>query len=255
MPGDNTPSNDIPSDDIPSKESPLEPQGPPAAANPVEEAILSRKSIRRFLPDPVPRETLAHLLAVASRAPSGVNAQPWRVYAVGGETQRKLSEALVKAYLHEPDEHQLEVEFSPERLPEPYKSRQREVGWALYGALGIEKGDRGRTRSQHARNFEFFDAPAGLIFTMERVLKTGGWLDYGMFMQSLMIAARGAGLHTCPQMAFCKFHRILRRHLDIPDEELVICGMSIGYADLQAPENRFVTRREPVEGFTRFLDL
>ncbi len=255
MPGHNNPSSDDPTGDLPSKDSQLEPQGPPAAANPVEEAILSRKSIRRFLPDPVPRETLEHLLAVASRAPSGVNAQPWRVYAVGGETQRKLSKDFVEAYLHESDEHQLEVEYSPERLPEPYKSRQREVGWALYGALGIEKGDRERTRTQHARNFEFFDAPAGLIFTMERVMKTGGWLDCGMFMQSLMIAARGVGLHTCPQMAFCKFHRILRRRLEIPDEELVICGMSIGYADPQAPENLFVTRREPVEGFTRFLDL
>ena len=236
-------------------EPPLEPQSPPAAANPVEEAIISRQSIRRFLPDPVPRETLEHLLAVASRAPSGVNAQPWRVYAVGGETLRNLSAELVEAYLHEPGEHRVEAEYSPERLPEPYKSRQREVGWALYGALGIEKGDRERARAQHARNFQFFDAPAGLIFTMERVMKTGGWLDYGMFLQTLMIAARGVGLHTCPQMAFCQFHRILRERLDIPAEEQVICGMSIGYADLDAPENQFETRREPVAGFTRFLDL
>jgi len=226
----------------------------PASAMSVEEAILTRKSVRRFLPNPVPRETIEHLLALASRAPSGVNAQPWRVYVIGGRALQGLSDALVEAHFNAPDDHQPEVQSSPDRLPEPYKSRQREVGWALYGLLGIEKGDREATLAQHARNYRFFGAPTGLIFTMDKTLKTGSWLDYGLFLQTLMLAARGQGLHTCPQVAFAKYHRIIREHLSIPEHEYVVCGMSLGTIDPSAPENFLETPREPVAGFATFLD-
>ncbi len=229
--------------------------GEQAAAKTAEEAIVSRRSIRRFLPAPVARETVEHLLAVASRAPSGVNSQPWRVYVLGGERKEKLSAALVDAHFNAPEAHQTEVKYSPDRLPEPYKSRQREVGWGLYNLLGIEKGDREKTRAQHARNYRFFDAPVGLIFTLDRVLEIGSWLDYGMFLQSLMVAARGMGLHTCPQMAFAKYHRLIREQLGIPEDEIIICGMSMGHPDTGAPENQLETPREPVSGFATFFDL
>ena len=219
----------------------------------VEAAIVSRHSMRRFLPRPVPRETVAHLLEVACRAPSGTNIQPWRVYVLQGARKDALSEALVDAYLHHADEHEAERRYYPEKLPEPFLSRRREVGWALYGLVGIERGDKEGMRAQHARNYLFFDAPVGLICTIDRALEIGSWLDYGMFLQNIMVAARGAGLHTCPQAAFCKYHAVIREHLPVPQNEIVICGMSLGYADESAPENTLVTRREPLESLVTFL--
>ncbi len=223
-------------------------------ARTVEQAIATRRSIRAFLPTPVPWEHVERLLALASRAPSGVNSQPWRVYVVTGARKARLSEALVDAHFNAQHEHETELKRSPERLPEPYKTRQREVGWALYGLLGIGKGDRERTQAQHARNYRFFDAPVGLIFTLDKRLERGSWLDYGMFLQNVMIAARGMGLHTCPQAAFARYHRILRAELDIPEQELVLCGMSLGHADPAAPENRLQTPRAPVGVFATFLE-
>jgi nitroreductase len=133
----------------------------------------------------------------------------------------------------------------------PYIDRRRKVGWDLYGLLGIAKADKARMHAQHARNFAFFDAPVGLIFTIDRVMRQGSWLDYGMFLQNVMIAARARGLDTCPQAAFTHFHRIIADHLAIPDERMLVCGMSLGYADPQAPENSLVTEREPASAFAR----
>ena len=121
--------------------------------------------------------------------------------------------------------------------------------------LGIAKGDKERMFAQQGRNYLFFDAPVGMIFTIDRVLEIGSWLDYGMFIQNIMVAARGRGLDTCPQVSFARYHKILRPHLDIPDEHVVVCAMSVGYADTSAPENDFVTEREPVEGFARFMGI
>ena len=223
------------------------------AAGSAEEAIVSRRSIRRFLPQPVSRETVEHLLAVASRAPSGTNMQPWRVYVLAGKKKEALSAAVIDAHYNNPDEYEREYSYYPDTLPEPYKSRQRQVGWALYGLVGIERGQKDKMREQHGRNYIFFDAPVGLIFTIDRVLKIGSWLDYGMFLQNIMVAARGEGLHTCPQAAFAKYHTIIRQHLNIPEEETVICGMALGYADESAPENQLETPREPLSAFVTFV--
>lgn len=216
------------------------------------EAIVSRRSIRRFLPKPVERATVERLLEVAARAPSGTNMQPWRVYVVTGEKMEHLSAALIDAHSNRPEDHEREFKYYPDTLPEPYKGRQREVGWALYDLLGITREDKGKMREQFARNYLFFDAPVGLIFTIDRVLEIGSWLDYGMFLQSVMIAARGEGLHTCPQAAFTKYHAVIREQLAIPGEQVVVCGMALGYADEAAPENRLVSSREPVSAFTTF---
>ena len=220
----------------------------------VDDAITSRRSIRAFLPTPVAREDIEAILSVASRAPSGSNTQPWKVHVLTGEPKARLSAAIRAAY-DDPAErarHTEEYAYYPTEWVSPYIDRRRKVGWDLYGLLGIGKTDKARMHAQHGRNYAFFDAPVGLIFTIDRVMQQGSWLDYGMFLQSIMVAARGRGLHTCPQAAFTQFHRIIEAQLAIPATEMVVCGMSLGHADPDAPENRLVTEREPVCGFARF---
>lgn len=222
----------------------------------VDAAITSRRSLRAFLPTPVPRETIEQILAVAARAPSGTNTQPWKVTVLTGDAKTRLSAAIRAAY-DDPAEraaHREEYDYYPTEWASPYIDRRRKVGWDLYGLLGIAKTDKLRMHAQHGRNYEFFDAPVGLIFTIDRVMKQGSWLDYGMFLQSIMVAARARGLDTCPQAAFTQWHRIIAAQLGLPPSEMVVCGMSLGHADPDAPENTLVTEREPVAGFTRFLD-
>ncbi len=221
----------------------------------VDEAITSRRSVRRFLPTPVDRALVERILTVASRAPSGTNMQPWQVYVVGGEAKAALSAELVDAHLHHRADHKTESLYYPKEFVEPYRGRRRKVGWDLYGLLGIEKGDGERMKQQHAHNFRFFDAPVGMFFAIDRILEVGSWLDYGMFLENIMVAARGLGLHTCPQAAFANYHAIIREQLGISEDEVIVCGMSVGYADPDAIENTLVTEREPVEGFTTFFDF
>lgn len=219
----------------------------------VEEALLSRRSIRAFTKDPVPKELVEKILSLASRAPSGTNVQPWKVYAIAGEVRDRVAADMHAAFMaHGEEGWKREYEYYPTKWREPYLGRRRKLGWDLYGLLGIGKGEREKTKAQHSRNFLFFDAPAGLIFTIDRDLEKGSWLDYGMFLQSVMLAARGLGLDTCPQAALASAHEILRRHLGIPPEQVVVCGMSLGYARADAVENGLVTAREPVAGFAAF---
>jgi nitroreductase len=220
----------------------------------VDAAITSRRSIRAYRPTPVPRATLERILEVAARAPSGTNTQPWKVHVLTGAAKEKLSRAIRAAY-DDPGErarHTEEYAYYPTEWVSPYVERRRKVGWDLYGLLGIGKADKARMQEQHGRNYEFFGAPVGLIFTIDRVMQQGSWLDYGMFLQNVMIAARARGLDTCPQAAFTQFHRVIARELGLPETEMVVCGMSLGHADERAPENRLVTEREPVSGFARF---
>jgi len=230
---------------------------PPAAdIAAAEAAIATRRSVRAFLPTPVPRATVERILAVASRAPSGTNTQPWRVYVLTGEPLRSLSRRLVAAY-DDPEEsarHSEEYPYYPTEWVPPYIDRRRKIGWDLYGLLGIGKTDKARMHAQHRRNYEFFGAPVGLMFTIDRILRQGSWLDYGMFIEGVMVAARAHGLDTCPQAAFTPFHRIVTDEIGAPANEQLVCGMSLGWADPGAIENTLVTEREPVAGFARFLD-
>ncbi|WP_341893657.1 nitroreductase [Variovorax sp. YR752] len=226
----------------------------PATTRAVDDAITSRHSIRAYLPTPVPRETIEEILRVAARAPSGTNTQPWRVHVLTGAAKQQLS-AAIKAAFDDPAEratHSEEYAYYPTQWQSPYIERRRKVGWDLYGLLGIGKTDKARMHAQHGRNYAFFDAPVGLIFTIDRVMQQGSWLDYGMFLQNIMVAARARGLDTCPQAAFTQFHRIIEAQLGLGPDEMVVCGMSLGVADPQAIENTLITEREPVEGFTRF---
>ena len=222
----------------------------------VDAAITSRRSIRAYKPTPVPRQTIEDILTVAARAPSGTNTQPWKVTVLTGGALHALS-AKIKAAFDDPAErarHTEEYDYYPTAWQSPYIDRRRKVGWDLYTLLGIGRADKQRMHEQHGRNYLFFDAPVGLVFTIDRVMRQGSWLDYGMFLQNVMVAARARGLDTCPQAAFTQFHRVIEEHLALPADQMVVCGMSLGEADPSAVENTLVTEREPVAGFTRFME-
>lgn len=223
----------------------------------VDEAITSRRSMRRFLPTPVPREVIEDILRVAARAPSGSNVQPWKVHVLTGASRQGLVDQIMAAYNDPAQEglHKGEYDYYPPKWTSPYIERRRKVGLDLYGLLGIGKEEKARMHAQQGRNYQFFDAPVGLIFTIDRILGKGSWMDYGMFLQSIMIAARARGLDTCPQAAFGHYHRIVSPYLGLDAEtEMVVVGMALGHADPQALDNTLLTEREPVSAFTRFLD-
>jgi nitroreductase len=222
----------------------------------VDHAIVTRQSVRAFLPTPVPRETIEEILAIAARAPSGTNTQPWKVTVLTGAARARLSAAITKVYddAESRRQHTEEYAYYPTQWIEPYLGRRRKIGWDLYGLLGIGKTDKERMHAQHGRNYLFFDAPVGMIFTIDRIMEQGSWLDYGMFLENIMVAARARGLDTCPQAAFMQFHRVIKDELALPDNEMVVCGMSLGYADMGRVENSLVTEREPVAGFARFKE-
>lgn len=223
------------------------------------ELILGRRSVRAFLDHPVERRVLEEILTLAARSPSGTNMQPWRVYVVTG-TARDTVVELVSAMRHQQPEREKgprpfgEYDYNPEPLIEPYKGRRSRVGWGLYSLLKVPKGDRAASWTVAGRNFEFFGAPVGLFFTIDRYLQMGSWLDYGIFLQSIMLAARDFGLDTCCQAAWRHYHDVVRGIVGIPDDEILVCGMSLGYADPDSPANQLRSEREPLEAFTRFVD-
>jgi nitroreductase len=224
-------------------------------------AITSRFSCRAFHRDrPVPRETLETILATASRSPSGTNTQPWKVYVLQGAARDGLVDKVCAAHdavYADPSlaaEYQESWDYYPTKWVSPFIDRRRENGWSLYSLLGIARGEKDKMHAQHQRNFRFFDAPVGLIFTIDRVLGRGSLMDYGMFLQNIMVAARAHGLHTCPQAAWNNFAKIIQPHIGAGDNEMVLCGMSLGYAVPDAPVNGFHTPREPVASFTRWLE-
>ncbi|NDY92197.1 nitroreductase [Ideonella livida] len=222
----------------------------------VDAAITGRHSMRAYLSTPVPRAQIEDILAVAARAPSGTNTQPWQVHVLTGAALQRFTRRLGEAF-DDPaqrEAHAEEYDYYPRQWVSPYIDRRRKVGWDLYGLLGIGKADKLRMHAQHARNFQFFGAPVGLIFTIDRLMGQGSWLDYGMFLQNVMVAARARGLDTCPQAAFTQFHRLIQEELGLAADQMVVCGMALGHADPAAVENSLVTEREPVSGFTRFLE-
>jgi nitroreductase len=227
-----------------------------AARSIVDEAIATRQSVRAFLPTPVERATVEELLAVASRSPSGSNIQPWKVRAVAGEVKENLTQAILDAIARDGfEKYQREWNYYPVQWREPFLGRRRKIGWDMYGLLGVGKGDHEGTHQARLRNYEFFGAPVGMIFTLDEDLEIGSWLDLGILIGAIMIAARGHGLHTCPQAAFADFHSIIRPQLGIPGNEIVICGLALGHIDPDAPVNALKTERAKVAEFTTFLGM
>ena len=218
-----------------------------------DEALLTRRSVRAFLPQPIARAEVEELLALASRSASGSNIQPWKVHVFTGELRQRVSRTILEAIDRDPrGTYQREWNYYPLNWREPYLGRRRKIGWDLYSLLGIPKGDFERTEAQRRRNYEFFGAPVGMMFTLDEDLEIGSWLDLGIFIGSLTIAARGRGLDTCPQAAFADFHALIRPLLGIPREQVIICGLALGYADTDALVNRLTTERAPVGDFARF---
>lgn len=229
-------------------------------ASGVDDAIRERFATRAFLPKPVPRATLEDIFDVARHAPSGSNTQPWRVYVLRGKTKDELTRKVCAAHdslyakVVAAELYKEQYPYYPEKWISPYIERRRQNGWGLYNLQGIAKGDHGAMHAQHQRNFRFFDAPVGLMFTMDRRLATGSFMDYGMFIQSVMMAAQGRGLASCPQTAWNEFWRIVLPHIGAQENEILIGGMSLGWADQNAIVNSLRTPREQVSAFTRWLE-
>jgi len=223
-------------------------------AQTVLEAITSRRSVRGFTDDPVRDGDLRAILDAAARAPSGTNMQPWKVHVLTGPALVRFGTAICGAH-DDPDAAQdWPYAYYPSPFPEPYLTRRREVGWGLYGLLGIARGDGEKMHRQHRRNFDFFGAPVGMIFTIDAALEIGSWLDYGMFLQNIMIAARGFGLATCPQAAFAGYHQPIRTQLGLAEDQTVICGMALGVEDVSEPANDLRTTRAPLADWVTFHD-
>lgn len=219
----------------------------------IERAMLERRSVRGFLPTAVSRAQVERVLEVAARAPSGTNMQPWRAHVLAGDMKNKLAAAVVEAFEQgTPGAHESEYKYYPDVFFEPYLARRRKVGFDMYGLLGIGRGDTVAMKAQAGRNFVFFDAPVGIIFTIDRRLEIGSWLDYGMFLQNVLLAARAQGFETCAQAAFAKYHAAVRAVLGLDDNEIVVCGVSLGYEDRAATVNQLVTHREKASDFSTF---
>ncbi|KQQ33507.1 nitrobenzoate reductase [Duganella sp. Leaf126] len=221
----------------------------------VDAAITSRRSIRAYLPQPVAHADIAEILTVAGRAPSGTNTQPWKVYVLQGAAKRALSDAILALH-NDPEQARLHTEeyaYYPTEWISPFIERRRKVGWDLYALLGLTRDNKAGMAAQHGKNYDFFGAPVGLIVTVDRVMGQGSWLDCGMFLQNIMVAARGRGLDTCPQAAFTQYHRVIEAHLALPDNEIVVCGMALGYADMSKVENSLVTERMALDEFVKFM--
>jgi nitroreductase len=230
-----------------------------AGMNEVDAAITSRMSARAFTQQAVPRALLEQILEVASRAPSGTNTQPWKVYVLQGATRDSLVEKIctahdaVRANPELAANYKEEYDYYPTKWISPFIDRRRENGWSLYGLLDIGKADKDKMHAQHQRNYKFFDAPVGLMFTVNRVMGRGSLIDVGMLLQNVMVSARGHGLHTCPQAAWNGFANIIMPHIGAGEDEMLVCGMSLGYADETDKVNSFHTPRVPAAEFTTWL--
>jgi nitroreductase len=225
----------------------------------IQQALDSRMSARAFMQQAVSKETITDILHMASRAPSGTNTQPWKVYVLQGESRNSLVAKVcaahdeIRTHPEKAADYREAYDYYPEKWVSPYIDRRRENGWSLYGLLGIGKADKDKMHAQHQRNYKFFDAPVGLMFTLDKVMGRGSLVDYGMFLQSVMLAARAHGLHTCPQAAWNGFATIILPHIGAGPDEMLVCGMALGFADDQDIVNTFRTPRETVASFTHWL--
>ena len=219
----------------------------------VLEALRSRKSTRAYLDTVVPRTTVAAILDAARWAPSGVNIQPWQVAVVTGATKQLITDAMLAAR-RDGEPERPDYAYYPAQWTEPYKDRRKACGLALYAALKIGKNDADARMRAWNSNYHFFGAPVGLLFFVDRSLSQGAWDDMGMFIQSVMLAARGHGLDTCPQASMAEYPDVVRGILKVPDSRALVCGMALGYADNTAPVNRYRTGREAVDTFTTWYE-
>ncbi len=219
----------------------------------VREALQKRKSVRAYLDKEVSREKITAILDAARHAPSGTNAQPWEVAVVTGEMRKTITTDMVAAFQKD-GMGEMEYNYYPEVWKNPFKKRKVICGSQLYTALGIERGDKEKRLQQWLANYRAFDAPVILFFFLNNVMEKGSFVDYGMFIQSIMLAAQEEGLGTCAQAALGQYPQIIKKHLGYEDHMVLLCGMALGYEDTSAPQNNYRTEREEVEVFTRFFE-
>ena len=219
----------------------------------VHDALATRKSVRAFLAKPVSRDAVSRILDSARKAPSGVNTQPWQVAVVTGKKKQELQNMMESAFRNG-EKPQMDYQYYPLKWGEPYKTRRFKCGLQLYEVLGIKREEKERRLEQWVANYRAFDAPVMLYFFMDQGMETGSFMDYGMFLQSVMLAAVAEGLATCPQAALGEYPKIVKETLGYPQDSILICGMALGYEDRDARVNSYRTPREPVEAFTRFFD-
>jgi nitroreductase len=213
----------------------------------IDAAIRARHSVRAYRRDAVPRDTVHELLALAARAPSGTNIQPWGVTVLGRSRIDAMVSAITTSGVHPHQAPWDDYRYYPKVLPDPFASRRRALGAALYGLLGIGRRDVRAMRQHFARNFDFFGAPVGLLITIDRRLEKGSWLDLGMFIQTFLLAAEARGLGTCVQAAFAPYHRQIRPIAGLKETDVLVCGIALGYPDQTRPENALRTERAPLE--------
>jgi nitroreductase len=218
----------------------------------VTDAMLSRFSCRAFLPQPVAEAVLRQLLQTASRAPSGGNLQPWVVHVLSGESLKRFRAMLAPKVAASPMGGKVEYDVYPPKLGEPYRSRRFQVGEDMYATIGIARDDRAGRLSQFARNYDFFGAPTGMFFLVDRQMGAPQWADLGMLLQSVMLLAREQGLETCAQESWERWHEEVTQFLGAPPELMLFCGMAIGYRDAGAPINTLRSRRAPLAEFSMF---
>jgi nitroreductase len=217
----------------------------------VYDVIGARRSVRRFLGDPIDQSTLAEILEIGTRAPSGLNIQPWHIHVVAGSVRDAISNAVVDAAML--GRGQPDYEYVTEPLPEPYVTRRRELAFELYGLRGIDRRDYAARRAAMIENYRFFGAPVGLFFTIERDMRAGAWLDVGLLMQTIMLAATARGLATCPQQSWCEYGALVRQTLGIGNDRILVSGMALGREDSLAPENQLRSSRESIDQIVTWL--
>ena len=223
-----------------------------SAAQRVSEAILSRHSCRAFTAQPVDAQTVRQLLETARYAPSGGNLQPWMVHVLSGESMRRFRAQLTPGFVAEPFGGSAEYHVYPPQLKEPYRSYRYKCGEDLYGHIGVGREDKPARYRQFGRNYDFFGAPVGMFFFLDRVMGAPQWSDLGMFIQNIMLLAREQGLETCAQEAWAARHQQVTEFLGVGSELMLFCGLALGHGDYSAPVNRLRTERTPVERFTTF---
>jgi nitroreductase len=218
----------------------------------VTDALKARKSTRAFLDTPVSREKIEKILSAARHAPSGTNAQPWQVAVVSGEKKHELSSKMEKLF-REGDMGEMDYQYYPNKWQEPYKARKIACGLQLYSTLNIERKDREKRYEQWVANYQGFGAPVILFFFLDPIMETGSFLDYGMFIQSIMLVALEEGLATCAQAALGQYPELIKKSLGYDNETILICGVALGYEDKKAQVNNYRTPREDIAAFTHFF--
>ena len=219
----------------------------------VSEAVNSRRSMRVFKPEPVAKADIEWIIANANRAASNGNLQPWKLDVTRGAARKRLSSAILKAMDDGDNGPGAEYNVYPQEFTPVYDARRKLVGKQLYTLLDVQRGDAAGMLKQFRKNYDFFDAPVGMILSVEKRMGNGQWIDCGIFLDQLMLLAREKGLHTCPQAAFSRYQHVVRRELKIPDDQTVICGLALGYADPDVVPNSLITVRAPIQEFTSWF--